>query len=100
MSLLEPLTHGRQISQIKPEPGGRVDEGATNPELVACLPKELECLLEELLSPIVLPKSADMLCQIEEGIGNLPWLAHLPQESYLLFPKGDGLDDLSSKPDG
>jgi hypothetical protein len=77
-----------------------VDKGATDPELVACLPKELERLLEERLSPGVLPKGADVLCQMEEGISNFPWLAHLPQESHLLFMKGDGFDDLSSQPGG
>ena len=73
-----------------------MDEGDTDPELVACLPKELERLLKERLSPGVLPKRADLLCPIEESIGNFPWLAHLPQESHLLFMQRDGLDDLSS----
>ena len=77
-----------------------MDERATDPELVACLPKELERLLEERLSPGVLPMRADMLCQWEEGLGNFPWLPHLPQESHLLFMEGDGLDDLSSQPGG
>src|SRR6266566_1555681 len=90
--------HGRPVAQRKPEPGGRVDERATDPQLVACLPKERQRLLEERLSPGVLPMRADLLCQWEEGLGNFPWLAHLPQESHLLFMKGDGLDDLASPP--
>src|SRR5439155_1354153 len=75
LSLLEPPAHGRQIAQRKPEPGGRVDERATDPELVACLPKERQGLLEERLSPGVLPMRTDVLCQWEEGLGNFPWLA-------------------------
>jgi hypothetical protein len=64
------------------------------------LPKERQRLLEERLSPDVLPMRADLLCQGEEGRGNFPWLTHLPQESHLLFMQGDGLDDLSSQPGG
>ena len=77
-----------------------MDERATDPEFVACLPKELEGLLEVRLSPGVLPMRADVFCSWKEGLGNFPWLSHLPQESHLLFMKGDGLDDLSSQPGG
>src|SRR5215470_1618033 len=63
LPLLEPLAHGRQIAQREPEPGGRVNERATDPELVASLPKELKRLLEERLSPGVLPVGADVLSQ-------------------------------------
>ena len=56
LSLLEPLADRGYIARSRPmEIKRRSDEGDSDPELIAHVPKELKCLFEKGLPPDVLP---------------------------------------------
>src|SRR5260221_8447955 len=69
-SLVQPLADSFCIAQRHPEPLRRLDEGATDHELVACCAKEQECLLKDGLSSAILAIYADRQRQKEEGHAN------------------------------
>src|SRR6266699_1243674 len=98
LTLLEPLADGRRIALRKPEPEGRMDEGTTDHELVACFAKEPQRLLKEGLPPGVLTVHAELIRQMDEGIGDFPRPAYLPHQSHPLLIKRERLSRLAPRP--